>query len=166
MSKEDGNPSSKVFSSSNPQNRACFLQYPLLFYIVNISSKGIRRLNTEGGLLMTFRGRCHSFPGHSVNGPYAFRMLFIKKKHSACTLVRTFWSHCIATSLFHQWLFPFGSVPVPEEPLITRERRPLIGGQGQAEVCHGWFGFEVVYEWSKKIFFLPLDLPFSLWVGS
>lgn len=86
---------------------------------------------------MIFGGYCHPYVGHSVNDPHASRMLFIKKKHSACTLVRTFWSHCIAASLFHQWLFPLGSVPVPEEPLITSERGPLIGGQGQAEVCHG-----------------------------
>lgn len=40
-------------------------------------------------------------------------------------------------------VFPSGSVP--EEPLIASERRPLIGGQGHAEVCHGWLSSEVPF---------------------
>jgi len=38
---------------------------------------------------------------------------------------------------FISGLFPFGLVPGLKGPLITRERRTLIGGQGQTEVGHG-----------------------------
>lgn len=52
------------------------------------------------------------------------------------------WHCCLGLSAA---AFPPGSVPGPEEPLITSEGRPLIGGQGHAEVCHGWLGSEVQF---------------------
>lgn len=90
----------------------------------------------EGGLLMTFKGYCHPDMGHSVNEFYNGRVLFIKRKHQPALWSGRFGLTELLLCSFINGCFLFGSVPVPEEPLISSERRPLIGGQGKADGCH------------------------------
>lgn len=117
-------------------------------------------------LLMTFWRHCHPFAGHFMNNPYTSRKLFIKKKYSACSLVRTFWSHCIATSLFHQWAVSFWlssrakrTIDHAWEEDFDRRPRP---NRGLPRMIWCW---STVYEWNKEKMLSP-DLAFGLWVGS
>lgn len=115
---------------------------------------------------MTFWGHCHPFAGHFMNNPYTSRKLFIKKKYSACSLVRTFWSHCIATSLFHQWAVSFWLSSRAERTIDHTweedfDRRPRPN-RGLPRMIWCW---STVYEWNKEKMLSP-DLAFGLWVGS
>lgn len=133
--KEAGRGASKAFGPQTLKRELVYWQHGLAFCCKYLPQR-IRRLKTEGGLVMTCRACCPWHVGQSANDPCPSRM-YLMKKPSACTLVWTFWSHPTAAFFFHQWLFLSGSVPAPEEPSISNERRSLIGGQGQAEVCHG-----------------------------
>lgn len=143
-----------------------FFQYCLVFYS-KYFLKRITRLNIEGGLLMTFKGYRHPYMGHSVNEFYNGRVLFIERKHSACTLVRTFCSHGIAALLFHQWLVYFWlsssarrTIDQQWEEAFDRWPRQ---NRGLSWIM--WFR-STVYEWRRRRKKLSPDLRFGLWVGS